>query len=158
MLTELRADRSASPGGAPTLERCHEQVAAAWRAAALSTRVDEPARQSMQYDRQIPAAKANSADGRQGPPHFVPGTFVYGRHVGGADPLMTFGTQERGPMRISTDPTSGLSVAQRRVLEAFYAGALTAGNLMEELRRAAAAVPSNPPQASVSEAPPEVGR
>jgi hypothetical protein len=66
---------------------------------------------------------------------------------------MTFGTHERGPRRISTDPMSGLSVAQRRVLEAFYAGRLTAGNLMEELRRAAAAVPSNPPQASVSEAP-----
>jgi hypothetical protein len=71
---------------------------------------------------------------------------------------MTFGTHERGPMRISTNPTSGLSVAQRRVLEAFHAGRLTAGNLMEELRRAAAAVPSNPPQVSVSKAPPEVGR
>jgi hypothetical protein len=69
---------------------------------------------------------------------------------------MTFETHERGPMCISTDPTSGLSVAQRRVLQAFYAGRLTAGNLMEELRRAAAAVPSNPPQASVSEAPPLV--
>ena len=56
---------------------------------------------------------------------------------------MTFETHERGPMCISTDPTSGLSVAQRRVLQAFYAGRLTAGNLMEELRRAAAAVPSN---------------
>lgn len=69
---------------------------------------------------------------------------------------MTFETHERGPMCISTDPTSGLSVAQRRVLQAFYAGRLTAGNLMEELRRAAAVVPSNPPQASVSEAPPLV--
>lgn len=76
----------------------------------------------------------------------------------GSRHLMTFGTHERGPMRISTDPTSGLSVAQRRVLQAFYAGSLTAGKLMQELRRAAAAVPSNPPQASVSEAPPEVGR
>jgi hypothetical protein len=72
--------------------------------------------------------------------------------------LMTFATHERGPMRISTDPTNGLNVAQRRVLQAFYAGSLTAGNLMEELRRAAAAVPSNPPQASVSKTPPEVGR
>jgi hypothetical protein len=61
-------------------------------------------------------------------------------------------------MRIGTDPTSGLNVAQRRVLQAFYAGRLTAGNLMGELRRAAAAVPSNPPQASVSKAPQEVGR
>ncbi len=51
---------------------------------------------------------------------------------------MTFGTHERGPMRISTDPTSGLSVAQRRVLQAFYAGGLTAGKLMQELRCAAA--------------------
>jgi hypothetical protein len=71
---------------------------------------------------------------------------------------MTFGAHQRGPMRISADPTSGLSVAQRRVLQAFYAGSLSAGKLMEELRRAAAAVPSNPPQASVSKAPPEVGR
>jgi hypothetical protein len=71
---------------------------------------------------------------------------------------MTFETHDRGPMRSSTDPTSGLSVAQRRVLQAFYAGSLTAGNLMEELRRAAAAIPSNPPQASVSKAPPEAGR
>ena len=59
-------------------------------------------------------------------------------------------------MRTSTDPTNGLSVAQRRVLEAFYAGRLTAGNLMEELRCAAAAVPSNPPRASESTAPPLV--
>ena len=57
-------------------------------------------------------------------------------------------------MRISTDPTSGLSVEQRRVLQAFYAGRLTAGNLMEELRCAAVAL--NPPQASVSNAPPLV--
>jgi hypothetical protein len=71
---------------------------------------------------------------------------------------MTFATEERGPMRISTDPTSGLNVAQRRVLQAFYAGSLTAGNLMEELRRAAATVPSNPPQASVAKAPTEAGR
>ena len=69
---------------------------------------------------------------------------------------MTFGTHERGPMRISTNPTSGLSVAQRRVLQAFHAGRLTAGHLMEELRRAAAPVSSNPPPVSVSEAPPEV--
>jgi hypothetical protein len=61
---------------------------------------------------------------------------------------------ERGTMRISSDPTSVPSVEQRRVLQAFYAGRLTAGNLMEELRRAAAAVPSNPPQAAVSKAPP----
>jgi|Tabmets5t2r1_1033131.scaffolds.fasta_scaffold53101_1 hypothetical protein len=57
-------------------------------------------------------------------------------------------------MRISTDPASGLSVAQLRVLQASCAGRLTAGNLTEELRRAAAAVPSNPPQAAVSKAPP----
>jgi hypothetical protein len=69
---------------------------------------------------------------------------------------MAWGTHESGPMRISTDPASGLSVAQRRVLQAFYAGRLTAGNLMEELRRAAAAAPSDPPQASVSKAPPLV--
>jgi hypothetical protein len=59
-------------------------------------------------------------------------------------------------MRISTDPTSGLRVARLRVLQAFYAGRLTAGNLMEELHRAAAAVPLNPPQASVATAPPVV--
>jgi hypothetical protein len=57
-------------------------------------------------------------------------------------------------MRIRTDPTSGLGVEQRRVLQAFYAGRLTAGNLMEELR--GAAIPLNPPQASVSNAAPLV--
>jgi hypothetical protein len=53
-------------------------------------------------------------------------------------------------MSIMSDAMNGLSIPQRRVLEAFYNGRLGAGKLMEALRCADAGVPITPPQAAVA--------